>query len=78
MDAFKTTAKDAEGKFIEPRVSKIIPVKKGKDGPTKTLDMERGSNPISRRVLLKLQRRLFGEMKYFWVSAPVMERCSSV
>lgn len=78
MDAYKTRAKDAEGKFVEPRVFKIIAKTKGKDGPTKALDMEGGSNPISRRVLLKLQRRLFGEKKYFWVSASVIERCIRV
>lgn len=68
FDALLRKKKDAEGKFLEPWQYMLVP-RQSREGDSKTVDMDDGSNTISRRVLCKLQQRLFGERKVFWVSA---------
>ena len=66
FDAKKTKAKDSEGNVVEPWQFILTPIIRG--GDTKTIDIDMGSNTISRRILFKLQKRLFSEQKYFVVS----------
>ena len=70
FDAFRRKKKDADGTYLEPWEFEIMPkTPRHLDGEKKTLDMDAGSNPISRRVLLTLQKRLHAEKKLFAVSA---------
>ena len=67
FDATRRKKKDAEGKYVEPWEFMLTP-RTRRDGDCKKVDIDEGSNPISRRILMKLQQRLFSENKYFWVS----------
>ena len=55
--------KDADGKFIKELVVKIK-----KDNTDKVINLERGSTPLSRRILTKLHENLWNESKIFVVS----------
>jgi hypothetical protein len=55
--------KDANGKFIKELVVKIK-----KDNTDKVINLERGSTPLSRRILTKLHENLWNESKIFVVS----------
>jgi hypothetical protein len=67
FDALLRKKKDEEGKFLEPWQYALVP-RQSSDGNSKKVDIDDGSNTISRRILCKLQQRLFGERKVFWVS----------
>lgn len=70
FDAMKKKKVDADQNIIEPWVFEIIPkTPRHLEGKNKELPMDEGSNPISRRVLAKLQKRLWSEDKFFSVSA---------
>jgi hypothetical protein len=49
-----------------PREFQIMP-RSRLDGIKKSMEIGEGSNPISRRILLKLQKRLLNEKRNFWV-----------
>ena len=66
FDAVRKKKKDAEGKPLEPREYMVL--QRMPRGVVKEVDIEDGSVPISRRILSKLQDRLFQEKRYFCVS----------
>jgi hypothetical protein len=55
--------KDNDGNFIKGLVVKIK-----KDNTCKVIDLERGSTPLSRRILTKLHEDLWSKSKIFVVS----------
>ena len=61
--------KDVDGKFIKELVVKIK-----KDNTDKMINLERGSTPLSRRILTKLHENLWNESKIFVVSHSVSLR----
>jgi hypothetical protein len=72
-DAVKVRTKTDDGDHKEESGAKqgfrdfqIMP-RSRLDGIKKSMEIGEGSNPISRRILLKLQKRLLNEKRNFWV-----------